>query len=68
MPANRKNSEPLLDAYSQAVVGAVGKVGPAVVHIEAAQRTKRHEIRGNGSGFIFTPDGLTPTATPNQRY
>src|SRR5258707_1368521 len=54
----------LLDAYSNAIVGAVESVGPAVVHLEitAARRdrrgrTTREEAAGSGSGFFFTPDG-----------
>jgi len=43
----------LLDDYSQAVVGAVDMVGPAVVRIEAG--------RGGGSGVIVAPDGLLVT-------
>jgi S1-C subfamily serine protease len=43
----------LLDAYSQAVIQAVGIVGPAVVKIDAE--------RGGGSGVVFTPDGLILT-------
>ena len=57
----------LLDAYSRAVTGAVGRVSPSVVNIEvhqAAGRTRSgepRERRGGGSGFVFTPDGLILT-------
>jgi S1-C subfamily serine protease len=59
--------DPLLDAYSRAVTGAVGRVSPSVVNIEvhqAAGRTRSgepRERRGGGSGFVFTPDGLILT-------
>ena len=55
----------LLDAYSRAVVAAVGKVGPSVVHISIRQRSSsrdpQRERGGSGSGFVFTPDGFVLT-------
>ena len=48
----------ILDAYSRAVVGAVQRVGPAVVHIQVRQGRGRG---GSGSGFVFTPDGFILT-------
>ena len=43
----------LLDAYSEAVIGAVESVGPAVVKIQADH--------AGGSGVVFTPDGFVLT-------
>lgn len=60
--------DPLLDAYSSAVVGAVDRVAPSVVKIDVSRRgappasAGRTSIReGSGSGFAFTPDGLILT-------
>jgi S1-C subfamily serine protease len=55
----------LLDAYSQAVVSAADRAGPAVVKIDVKRRvparTGQREVAGSGSGFLFTPDGLILT-------
>ena len=48
----------LLDAYSQAVIGVVGRVGPAVISV-AGHPADREP--GQGSGFVITPDGLALT-------
>ncbi|MBI3998445.1 MAG: trypsin-like peptidase domain-containing protein [Armatimonadetes bacterium] len=57
-----------LDAYSQAVVRAVERVGPAVVSVGMARRAPERwqrrglsELRGAGSGVIIAPDGYILT-------
>ena len=71
MPQTAPTSDQrLLDAYSQAVIGVVDKVSPAVVNIDVHRQLRgrrrnnqsvAQEVRGNGSGFIFTKDGYILT-------
>lgn len=54
-------SEPL-DAYSAAVVGAVERVGPAVVSVYTGGAEEAARARGGaGSGVVVTPDGYLLT-------
>ena len=64
------NSEEIqaLDAYSQAVVSAVDRIGPAVVSVgmsrRAPERLRRRglpELKGSGSGLVIAPDGFVLT-------
>jgi len=48
----------LLDAYSRAVIAAVDKVGPAVLHLQV---TGAKGGIGAGSGVVFTPDAYVLT-------
>jgi S1-C subfamily serine protease len=56
-----------LDAYSEAVIRAVDRVGPSVVNVmvegKAPQDRRRRwpEVRGSGSGVIIAPDGYILT-------
>jgi S1-C subfamily serine protease len=67
-PADQRAGDgPLFDAYSDAVVHAVERTGPAVLHLEVAlPHQRRTRVPGtppvgSGSGFIFTPDGFALT-------
>lgn len=60
----------LMDAYSRAVISACEKVNPSVVNIVIRQALRgrvtdpspsSREVTGNGSGFVFTPDGFILT-------
>jgi S1-C subfamily serine protease len=48
----------LLDAYSRAVIGAVERVGPAVLHVQIGAKDGSG---GAGSGVLFTPDAYVLT-------
>src|SRR5438270_13570876 len=54
-------SDPL-DAYSAVVVGAVERVGPAVVSVYVGSAAEAEQARGGaGSGVVVTPDGYLLT-------
>lgn len=57
----------LLDAYSRTVARVAEDVAPSVVSVNVKKkrrgpnRRSRRRSRGNGSGFVFTPDGFILT-------
>src|SRR5450631_4506604 len=56
------NDQPLLDAYSNAVIDVTERVGPAVVRVETAPgASKARQGGGLGSGIVISPDGLVLT-------
>ncbi len=57
-PTGQARDEILHDAYSTAVMGAMERVGPAVVHIGVS---RDGQPAGVGSGLIIASDGLIVT-------
>src|SRR5579859_6718640 len=56
------NDQPLLDAYSNAVIDVTERVGPAVVRVETGPKLRQARERGGlGSGIVISPDGLVLT-------
>ena len=55
------DDRPLFDAYSQAVVDVVDRVGPAVVRVETPPDREKRQRGGTGSGVVISPDGLVLT-------
>ena len=56
------SDQPLLDAYSNAVIDVTERVGPAVVRVETAPGASKARQRGGiGSGIVISPDGLVLT-------
>src|SRR6201994_4446650 len=59
------NDQPLLDAYSNAVIDVTERVGPAVVRVETGPKVRNARERGGlGSGIVISPDGLVLTHSP----
>src|SRR5277367_3613444 len=69
IPPIPANDQALLDAYSQAVIDVVDRVGPAVVRLAVhsgnagsdRQNGGAQSRGGTGSGVILSPDGLVLT-------
>ncbi|MEL6924513.1 MAG: trypsin-like peptidase domain-containing protein, partial [Bacteroidota bacterium] len=65
-PVQPVNDAPLLDAYSNTVVGVTKKVSQAVVQIRVRKKSNRRRRNyqqpfGSGSGFIISTDGFVVT-------
>ena len=57
-PVAARDEGGLLDAYSEAVAGAVEIVSPSVLRIDVERDGRRS---GSGSGFVIAPDGFALT-------
>ena len=61
IPSETNDDRPLFDAYSEAVVDVVDRVGPAVVRVETPPDREKRQRGGTGSGVVISPDGLVLT-------
>ncbi len=69
LSVSQHGDEPLLDAYSRAVIHAADRISPAVAYIEVSLRDEGRmsdkrpgrALQGSGSGFLFTADGYLMT-------
>ncbi|MFA5613471.1 MAG: trypsin-like peptidase domain-containing protein [Methanoculleus sp.] len=63
LPDTGESDSDLLDAYSRAVAGVAGSVGPAVVSVVVGKslQGRRGEQMGTGSGVIVSPEGYIMT-------
>ena len=62
LSATAPNDQALLDAYSNAVIGVIERIGPAVVRVETGPASPQSRERGGlGSGIVISPDGLVLT-------
>src|SRR5205809_7792743 len=61
-PPPRPSDPELLDAYSEAVIGVVERVGPAVASVSVAARREGDPGAGSGSRVLFTPAGYLLTS------
>jgi S1-C subfamily serine protease len=61
IPLPARDDGELHDAYSQAVMGVVDAVGPAVVSISVRSKPGQPRRGGEGSGFLVAPDGYVLT-------
>jgi S1-C subfamily serine protease len=61
VPLPARDDGDLYDAYSQAVMGVVDAVGPAVVSISVRSKPGQPRRGGEGSGFLVAPDGYVLT-------
>src|SRR5882724_9546643 len=61
VPTPRPPDREPLDAYSEAVIAVVERVGPAVASVSVAARREGGPHGGSGSGVLFTPDGYLLT-------